>query len=51
MCHTLNSTAIATTRTLVALVENYQNEDGTITIPRALRPYVGNRKEIGSGAS
>jgi len=46
MCHTLNSTAIATTRTLVAIIENYQQEDGSLTIPKALRPYMGNKKEI-----
>ena len=46
MCHTLNSTAIATTRTLVCLIENYQQEDGSLRIPDVLRPYLGNRKEI-----
>jgi len=46
MCHTLNSTAIATTRTLVAIIENYQQEDGSIVIPKVLRPYMGNKKEI-----
>ncbi len=39
--HTLNSTAVATSRALVAIVENYQNEDGTITIPKILRSYTG----------
>ncbi len=39
--HTLNSTAIATNRTIVAIVENYYNEDGTITVPEALVPYMG----------
>ncbi|MCL5412974.1 MAG: serine--tRNA ligase, partial [Candidatus Marsarchaeota archaeon] len=39
--HTLNSTAIATNRTLVAIVENYLNEDGSITVPDALVPYMG----------
>ncbi|HPR41631.1 MAG TPA: serine--tRNA ligase [Candidatus Methanofastidiosa archaeon] len=46
MCHTLNSTAIATTRTLVALIENYQREDGSIDVPKALRPYMMGKKEI-----
>lgn len=46
MCHTLNSTAIATTRTLVCLIEHYQQEDGSLRIPDVLRPYLGNRKEI-----
>ncbi len=39
--HTLNSTAIATNRTMVAIVENYLNDDGTITVPDALVPYMG----------
>ncbi len=39
--HTLNSTAIATNRTMVAIAENYLNEDGTITVPDALVPYMG----------
>lgn len=38
--HTLNSTAIASTRTITAVLENFQNEDGTIRVPRALRKYL-----------
>lgn len=38
--HTLNSTAVASTRTITAILENHQNEDGTVTIPRALRKYL-----------
>jgi len=38
--HTLNSTAIASTRTITAILENFQNDDGTVTIPRALRKYL-----------
>jgi len=38
--HTLNSTAIASTRTITAILENFQNPDGTVTIPRALRKYL-----------
>jgi len=38
--HTLNSTAVASTRTITAILENFQNEDGTITIPRVLRKYL-----------
>ncbi len=38
--HTLNSTAIATTRTITAILENYQNEDGTVEIPKVLRKYL-----------
>lgn len=45
--HTLNSTAIATSRALVAVVENYQNKDGTIDVPEPLRPYMGGKKVIG----
>ena len=44
--HTLNSTALATGRTIVAILENNQNEDGTINIPEPLRKYVGNREKI-----
>jgi len=39
--HTLNSTALATGRTVVAILENYQQEDGSVVIPEVLRPYVG----------
>lgn len=39
--HTLNNTAIASPRILVALLENYQEKDGSITIPKALQPYTG----------
>jgi seryl-tRNA synthetase len=38
--HTLNSTAIASTRTITAILENMQNEDGTVRIPKALRKYL-----------
>ena len=38
--HTLNSTAIATSRAIRAILENYQNEDGSVTVPEALRPYL-----------
>ena len=46
LTHTLNSTLTATERTLIAILENFQNEDGSITIPRALRTYMNNQKEI-----
>lgn len=42
--HTINSTAIATTRAMVAIVENYANNDGTITVPEVLVPYMNKRK-------
>jgi seryl-tRNA synthetase len=39
-CHTLNGSGLAVGRTLIAVLENYQNADGTITIPAALRPHM-----------
>jgi seryl-tRNA synthetase len=39
--HTLNGSGLAVGRTLVAVLENYQNADGSVTVPEALRPYVG----------
>ncbi|MDQ3014625.1 MAG: serine--tRNA ligase [bacterium] len=45
--HSLNSTAIPTPRILVSLVENFQQEDGTIKIPEVLRKYMGGREFIG----
>jgi len=39
--HTLNGSGLAIGRTFAAIIENYQNEDGTVTIPTALRPYMG----------
>ncbi|MBV9833792.1 MAG: serine--tRNA ligase [Alphaproteobacteria bacterium] len=39
--HTLNGSGLAVGRTLVAILENYQNQDGSVTIPDALRPYMG----------
>jgi len=44
--HSLNNTAVATPRILAAIVENYQNEDGSVTIPEVLRPYMGGREVI-----
>jgi seryl-tRNA synthetase len=44
--YTLNNTAIATPRLLAALVENCQTADGKVTIPAALRPYLGGRAEL-----
>jgi len=45
--HTLNGSGLAVGRTLVAVLENYQNEDGTITVPEALVPYMGGLEVIG----
>lgn len=44
--HTLNSTAIATGRTMVALLENNQNEDGSINVPKVLQKYMGDFEKI-----
>ena len=46
--HTLNGSGLAVGRTLVAVLENYQNEDGSITVPEALRGYMGGQKTIRS---
>jgi len=45
--HTLNGTACAMTRTLVAILENNQNADGSVNIPEILQPYLGGRTKIG----
>ncbi len=47
LAHSLNNTAIAFPRILIPVIENNQNEDGTITIPEVLRPYMGGREFIG----
>jgi seryl-tRNA synthetase len=44
--HTLNSTAIATSRVLRAIIENFQNEDGSVDIPKALLPYMHGRTKL-----
>ncbi|OOF68216.1 serine--tRNA ligase [Rodentibacter caecimuris] len=41
LVHTLNGSGLAVGRTLVAILENYQNQDGSITVPEVLRPYMG----------
>ena len=46
LVHTLNGSGLAVGRTLVAIMENYQNEDGSITVPTALRPYLGGCEKI-----
>ncbi len=45
--HTLNGSGLPIGRTLVAILENYQNEDGTVNVPSALQPYMGGLKKIG----
>jgi seryl-tRNA synthetase len=44
--HTLNSTAVATSRAIAVILEQYQRPDGSITIPTALRPYLGGQTEL-----
>ncbi|NMJ87141.1 MAG: serine--tRNA ligase [Thaumarchaeota archaeon] len=44
--HTLNSTLVATERTLVAIIENYQTENGSVIIPNILKPYMNNIEEL-----
>jgi seryl-tRNA synthetase len=47
--HTLNGSGLAVGRTLVAILENFQNADGSVTIPAALRPYLGGQEKIVRG--
>ncbi|MGH8289309.1 MAG: serine--tRNA ligase [Steroidobacteraceae bacterium] len=44
--HTLNGSGLAVGRTLVAVLENYQNADGTVSVPQALRPYMGDLEKL-----
>jgi seryl-tRNA synthetase len=48
--HTLNGSGVAVGRALIAVMENYQNDDGTITVPEVLRPYMGGLELIGTPA-
>jgi seryl-tRNA synthetase len=45
-CHTLNNTVVASPRILIPVLENYQNQDGSVTISDALRPYMNGRERI-----
>ncbi|MBO0223030.1 serine--tRNA ligase, partial [Vibrio parahaemolyticus] len=45
--HTLNGSGLAVGRTWIAILENYQQEDGSVIIPKALRPYMGGIERIG----
>ena len=47
LVHTLNGSGLAVGRTLIAIMENYQNSNGEIEIPAILRPYMGSLKVIG----
>ena len=44
--HTLNGSGLAVGRTLIAVLENYQEKDGSVTVPEALRPYMDGRVTI-----
>ncbi|MFE7497407.1 serine--tRNA ligase, partial [Bacillus velezensis] len=44
--HTLNGSGLAVGRTVAAILENYQQEDGSVIIPKVLRPYMGNKEVI-----
>ena len=44
--HTLNGSGLAIGRALIAVIENYQNEDGSVTVPEVLRPYLQNRETV-----
>ncbi|HEX8324083.1 MAG TPA: serine--tRNA ligase [Tepidisphaeraceae bacterium] len=46
-CHTLNNTVVASPRILIPILENYQNADGTVTVPDVLRAYMNGREQIG----
>jgi seryl-tRNA synthetase len=45
-CHTLNNTVVASPRILIPILELNQNPDGSVTIPGALRPYMGDKEKI-----
>jgi seryl-tRNA synthetase len=47
VCHSLNNTVIASPRILIPILELYQNADGSVTVPEALRPYLGGLEKIG----
>ena len=49
LAHTLNGSALAVGRTVVAILENFQREDGSVDIPEALRPYMGGMERIVKG--
>ena len=44
--HTLNGSALAIGRTIIAILENYQNKDGSVTIPEVLRKYMKNEERL-----
>ena len=46
LCHTLNGSGVAVGRALIAVMENYQQADGSIVVPEILRPYMGGLEVI-----
>ena len=46
-CHSLNNTVVASPRILIPILEMHQNEDGSVTVPKALRPYMNGQERIG----
>jgi seryl-tRNA synthetase len=48
LVHTLNGSGVAVGRCLIAIMENYQQADGSITVPEALRPFVGGMESVGA---
>ena len=48
LVHTLNGSGLAVGRALVAVLENYQNADGSVTVPEVLRPYMGGQERLGA---
>jgi seryl-tRNA synthetase len=48
--HSLNDTGVAISRALIAILENYQQADGSILIPEVLRPWLGKDRSGGNGA-
>ena len=51
LCHTINGSGLAVGRTLVAVLENYQKPDGSVAIPKVLRPYMGGKEILEAPAS
>jgi seryl-tRNA synthetase len=51
LLHTLNGSGLAVGRTLVAILENYQERDGSVTVPAVLRPYLGGRERVLPGGT
>jgi seryl-tRNA synthetase len=49
LLHTLNGTVVALGRTMIAIMENYQNEDGTVAVPAVLKPFMATGKEVLGG--